>query len=275
MESFHSPHQSLKADAIIHLHRYHLELKIHATPGKLCGLRSSTCVTMSHTDSQHPFLAQPTQSDHYPPMSRPPAAGESDSSRNDLDTADDDLDVTLMLRVGQGDESAFERLIERHQHVVVGTVAKMLGNAADAEDIAQQVFIRLWKSAPRYKPRAKFTTFLFTITRRLVFNESRRRSRKREYSIEEREDDYHLQTPDEHRISPDEDMLQRELRLAVDQAIAQLPEKQRLALILRRYEEMPYDEIGKILGISISAVKSQLFRARHSLREALQKYMES
>lgn len=180
-----------------------------------------------------------------------------------------------MLRVAQGDENAFERLIERHQRVVVGTVAKMLGNTTDAEDIAQQVFIRLWKSAPRYKPKAKFTTFLFTITRRLVFNESRRRSRKREYSIEEREDDYHLQTPDERRISPDEDMLQRELRMAVDQAIAELPEKQRLAVILRRYEEMPYDEIGNILGISVSAVKSQLFRARHSLREALQEYLKS
>ena len=264
-----------KTDEIIHLHRHHLELKINATIGNLRGLRPSICVIMSHAASQYSFLAQPTQPDHHSPMSRSTAASNSESRSNDLDTSDDDLDVALMLRVGQGDENAFERLIERHQRVVVGTVAKMLGNTTDAEDIAQQVFIRLWKSAPRYKPKAKFTTFLFTITRRLVFNESRRRSRKREYSIEEREDDYHLQTPDERRISPDEDMLQRELRMAVDQAIAELPEKQRLAVILRRYEEMPYDEIGNILGISVSAVKSQLFRARHSLREALQEYLKS
>ena len=74
-----------------------------------------------------------------------------------------------MLSVADGDERAFEQLIERHQGAVIGTVAKMLRNSSDAEDIAQQVFIRLWKSAPRYKPKAKFTTFLFTITRNLVF----------------------------------------------------------------------------------------------------------
>ena len=184
-------------------------------------------------------------------------------------------DIALMLKVGLGDEVAFEELIERHQSAVIGTVAKMLGNRSDAEDIAQQVFIRLWKSAPRYKPQAKFTTFLFTITRNLVFNESRRKSRKKEYSMEEREDDFHLQTPDQQGASPAQDILQQELRLAVDRAIAELPEKQRLAVILRRYEDMPYDEIGNILGLSVSAIKSQLFRARHTLREQLQHYLDA
>ena len=187
----------------------------------------------------------------------------------------DNVDVGLMLRIGNRDEKALEELIERHQGAVIGTVAKMLGNSSDAEDIAQQVFIRIWKSAPRYKPKAKFTTFLYTITRNLVFNESRRKSRKKEYSMEEREDDFHLQTADHQNASPDQGMLQQELRQAVDQAIANLPEKQRLAVILRRYEGMPYDEIAKILGLSVSAIKSQLFRARHTLRESLQHYLES
>jgi RNA polymerase sigma-70 factor (ECF subfamily) len=180
-----------------------------------------------------------------------------------------------MLNVGGGDERAFEQLIERHQSAVVGTVAKMLGNSSDAEDIAQQVFIRLWKSAPRYKPKAKFTTFLFTITRNLVFNESRRLSRTKQYSMNEREDDFHLQTPDSQTAAPDEDIQHRELQAAVDQAIAELPEKQRLAVILRRYENMPYEEIGSILKLSVSAVKSQLFRARHTLRESLQHYLDT
>lgn len=188
---------------------------------------------------------------------------------------DNDLDVALMLRVGNRDENAFEELIKRHQSAVVGTVAKMLGNTSEAEDISQQVFIRLWKSAPRYKPTAKFTTFLFTITRNLVFNETRRRSRKKEYSIDEREDDFHLQTPDIQTLSPDEGMLQRELQSAVDEAIANLPEKQRLAVILRRYEGMPYEEIGRVLDLSIPAVKSQLFRARNALRDALQAYLNT
>lgn len=190
-------------------------------------------------------------------------------------TEENTTDIALMQLIAQGDEQAFESLIERHQYAVIGTVAKMLGNYADAEDIAQQVFIRLWKSAARYEPKAKFTTYLFTITRNLVFNESRKKKRRKEHSVEEREDDHHLQTPDEQALSPDKEALQQELQSAVDSAIASLPEKQRMAVILRRYEGMPYEEIAKVLELSISAVKSQLFRARTTLREALQQYMDA
>lgn len=203
------------------------------------------------------------------------SVNEINTSSRDVEVTENKHDVALMLKVGLGDEQAFEQLIERHQSSVIGTVSKMLGNPSDAEDIAQQVFIRLWKSAPRYKPKAKFTTFLFTITRNLVFNESRRKSRKKQYSIEEREDDFHLQTQDHQTAAPDRDILQQELRLAIDQAINRLPKKQRMAVILRRYENMPYDEIGKILNLSVSAIKSQLFRARHALRDDLQQYLNS
>src|SRR3954451_23361641 len=92
-------------------------------------------------------------------------------------SGDDAEDVRLMQLVAGGDTAAFERLIERHQTLVAGTVARMLGNNSDVEDIAQQVFIRVWKSAHRYVPRAKFTTWLLKITRNLVFNELRRRKR--------------------------------------------------------------------------------------------------
>lgn len=184
------------------------------------------------------------------------------------------IDVELMTRAGSGDHEAFQELVERHQHAVVGTVAKMLGNASDAEDIAQQVFVRLWKSAPRYKPTAKFTTFLFTITRNLVFNETRKRRRRKEHSLDEQEDDWHQQIPEEGHAQPDDQVQQAELQRAVDKAIADLPEKQRLAVVLRRYERMPYDDIAKVLELSVSAVKSQLFRARTALRESLQKFMD-
>ncbi|MDG0994006.1 MAG: sigma-70 family RNA polymerase sigma factor [Akkermansiaceae bacterium] len=186
----------------------------------------------------------------------------------------DNVDVGLMLRIGNRDEKALEELIERHQGAVIGTVAKMLGNSSDAEDIAQQVFIRIWKSAPRYERKAKFTTFLFTITRNLVFNESRKRSRRKEYSIDEREDDHHLQTPDDVTKSPDDEILHKELQCAVDRAIANLPKKQRMAVVLRRYEGMPYEEIASVLNLSVSAVKSQLFRARAALKIALGSYMD-
>src|SRR5919199_5164263 len=93
------------------------------------------------------------------------------------DEAEDAEDVRLMRLVARGDTAAFEQLIERHQTLVLGTVARMLGSNSDVEDIAQQVFIRVWKSAGRYVPRAKFTTWLLKITRNLVFNEMRRTKR--------------------------------------------------------------------------------------------------
>ena len=224
------------------------------------------------TDQLPTAAIMPHSSDHSKATSQPESSHEDQQSEGVL--SENEIDLALMSRVAQADENAFETLIERHQGAVIGMVAKMLGNASDAEDIAQQVFIRLWKSAPRYNPTAKFTTFLYTITRNLVFNESRRRSRKKEFSMDEREDDYHLQTPDSNNASPDEKMLHSELQTSVDRAIAALPEKQRLAVILRRYEELPYDEIGAILGLSKPAVKSQLFRARNTLRDALQSYLD-
>ena len=184
-------------------------------------------------------------------------------------------DVALMLRVKTGDMVAFEQLVEIHQGPVIGTVAKMLGGASEAEDIAQQVFVRVWKSAARYEPQAKFTTWLFTITRNLVFNETRRRKRKPTVSVEEREEESHRVVEDVQTVSPDQNVLHAELKEAVDRAIQELPDKQRMAVVLRRYEEMPYDEIGKILSMSVPAVKSCSFRARTQLKDSLQKYLDA
>jgi len=183
--------------------------------------------------------------------------------------------IELMALVRDGDMGAFESLVELHQNAVIGTVAKMLGSPTEAEDIAQQVFIRVWKSAPRYEPQAKFTTWLFTITRNLVFNEVRRRKRKPTVSQDEREEESHRVAEDKQSTSPDQDLLHSELESAVDSAIQALPEKQRLAVVLRRYEEMPYDEIGKVLSMSVPAVKSLLFRARTQLKNELQKYLDA
>jgi len=183
------------------------------------------------------------------------------------------LDVALMVRIGAGDPAAFRVLVERHQDAVVGTVAKMLGNPAEAQDISQQVFLRLWRHAKHYRPEAKFTTYLFTITRNLVFNESRRRRRRKEISSNEYEASSHTQIEANPDRQPDAELLQSELRQAVDAAIAALPEIQRMAVVLRRYEQMPYEEMAVVLGLSVSAVKSLLFRARTSLRESLGKYL--
>jgi RNA polymerase sigma-70 factor (ECF subfamily) len=187
---------------------------------------------------------------------------------------DNSVDFALMASIGAGDHAAFRQLVEIHQHAVIGTVAKMLGNPSDAEDIAQQVFLRVWRNAKRYRPDAKFTTYLFTITRNLVFNETRRRGRKKEVSSDEREENTHLLLADRPERQPDAELLQEELQQAVDAAIAALPETQRLAVVLRRYEQLSYEEIAKVLELSVAAVKSLLFRARSSLRESLSGYLD-
>lgn len=184
------------------------------------------------------------------------------------------VDHALMVRIGAGDHQAFRELVERHQNAVIGTVAKMLGSPTDAEDIAQQVFLRIWRNAKRYRPEAKFTTYLFTITRNLVFNETRRRGRKKEVSSDEREETSNLLIQDSPDRQPDSELLQSELQAAVDAAIASLPEAQRTAVVLRRYEQLPYEDIASVLGLSVSAVKSLLFRARTTLRESLEGFLE-
>jgi RNA polymerase sigma-70 factor (ECF subfamily) len=195
-----------------------------------------------------------------------PSLAESDEGTDD---------VALMLRVKGGDLEAFEALVTRHQHSVVGTAAKMLGSGADAEDIGQQVFVRVWKSAARYEPSAKFTTWLMTITRNLVFNELRRRQRTQQVSMDaDQEDAMRHQFVDEEAQAPSEKLLDAELQGAIDAAIASLPENQRLAIVLRRFEGMPYEEIAKVLKTSVPAVKSILFRARAELKTRLKKYLD-
>ena len=188
--------------------------------------------------------------------------------------SDDEENVRLMLRVKEGDIQAFEKLVEMHQNMVIGTAFRMLGSQEDAHDIAQQVFLRVWKSAPRYEPTAKFTTWLFTILRNLVFNETRRRSRRREIPLEQ-EDDGHTPQQYADHTAPAADQItqQEELEQALDKAIAALPEKQRLAVVLRRHEELPYEQICDILKMSLPAVKSLLFRARAELRKHLAAYL--
>lgn len=179
-----------------------------------------------------------------------------------------------MRRSGAGDEAAFRELVERHQSLVRGTLYRMLPSEADAEDLAQQVFVRVWHAAPRYRPEAKFTTWLLTILRNLVFNDSRRRSRARFFSWQ---DDSNELPPTEPVASaterPDRQEHSRELGAAVESALQELPEKQRLALVLHRFEGLPHEEVARVLGTSVPSTKSLIFRARESLRITLQQWL--
>src|SRR3989454_9054380 len=186
---------------------------------------------------------------------------------------EDAEDVRLMGLVGRGDTTAFEELIERHQGLVTGTVARMLGSNSDVEDIAQQVFIRVWKSARRYVPRAKFTTWLLKITRNLVFNEMRRTKRRAHVLLQPEAGAEDPPLKDDLNLAPDVSLLETELQQTIEEAILQLPETQRMALVLRRYEQLSYEQIAEVLDLAVRALKSVLFRARSELRSRLSKYL--
>jgi RNA polymerase sigma-70 factor, ECF subfamily len=187
-----------------------------------------------------------------------------------------DGDDVLVARMGQGDEEALRELIVRHQDRVYGTVAKMIGGAGpDAEDLAQQVFLRIWRAASSYRSEAKFTTWLMTVTRNLVFSFCESRSRRREVSDvvldEEGEESEIGQQPVIER-NPRDDLSGKELVRAVKLACAHLPMKQRLVVHLREHEEMEFSEIAQVLGVSELGAKSLMFRARENLKNRLAEF---
>ncbi len=192
----------------------------------------------------------------------------------------EDPDVELMLQVQQGDLVAFESLIDRYKQPIFNMIFRMLRDADEAEDIAQKVFIQVYKASDRYKPTAQFSTWLFTIARNLTLNEIRRRSRKPSMeSIDAAADPEGEAIPREYRDNRGRDAVeetfQRELLERIDIGISDLPENQRAAILLCKEGDISYDEIAKILGCSISAVKSLLFRARETLKRRIKEYMQT
>lgn len=186
-------------------------------------------------------------------------------------TDDDARLVELMLRAREDDESAFRELVEATEDRVHGTIVKMLGGIEGAEDLAQKVYLRIWQARRRYEPTAKFSTWMFSITRRLVLNERRGRARRGAVFYEPAAEEIPREATG--GVSPSAEASAGELARAIDAALAGLPEEQRTAIILRRYEEMPYEEIAAVLGTTVSSVKSLLFRARETLRVRLKAWL--
>jgi RNA polymerase sigma-70 factor (ECF subfamily) len=188
-----------------------------------------------------------------------------------------DPDAALMLRVKRGDEPAFAELVDKYQQPVMNLVYRMIRDAAEAEDLAQNVFLQVHKSADRYQPTAKFSTWLFTIARNLCLNELRRRSRHPADSLDavqaENDDQPARQYEDRQTFLPTENVLQSELEEKIAQALAELPEAQRTAILLCQRDELSYDEISEIVGCSLSATKSLIHRGRETLKQKLKPYL--
>jgi RNA polymerase sigma-70 factor, ECF subfamily len=181
-----------------------------------------------------------------------------------------DYDAELMLRVKDGDAASFGVLLEKHRNSVIHFLYRMVQNPAVAEELAQEVFLRVYRSRASYEATAKFTTWLFRIATHLALNSLRdAKGERKQASLDEAFEDQPLRQVSDTRPTIEQEMLYRARLTEVKQAIHTLPEKQRAAVLMHKYEEMEYSQIARALNCSESAVKSLLFRAYETLRVRL------
>ncbi len=189
-----------------------------------------------------------------------------------------DPDIRLMLRVRDDDDTAFVELVSRFQHRLVAVMHHLVGNADEAEDLAQEVFLRVYRNRKKYTPQAKFSTWLFTIANNLALNALRDRKRRPVLPLEVHESGPLGPRPNEaiaasRDAPPMHNLQQQELAKVIRQALDELNERQRVAIVLNKFEDMNYADIAEVMGLTPKAVKSLLSRARGKLREALQGYI--
>jgi RNA polymerase sigma-70 factor (ECF subfamily) len=184
-----------------------------------------------------------------------------------------DHDLELMLRVRQGDAESFDVLLDRHRKPLVGFFARMVRDQALAEDLAQEAFLRVYQARRRYRPEAKFTTWLYRIATNLALNALRDRKGIQMVPVGDGDSSHgelKLERMSDARPTAEQEMILSEREQTIRQAVESLPENQRAAVILHKYQEVDYRQIGNILGVSESAVKSLLFRAYENLRIRLE-----
>lgn len=186
-------------------------------------------------------------------------------------------DVDVMLRVKTGDESAFAYLVQKYRRPMVGFMYRLCHNPSTAEELAQEVFLRVYRSRTSYEPSAKFTTWLYRIATNLAVNHARdTRHERPENTLRLDEPDPETgTTPDlaDDSLSAEEQILRRERLAAIRNVVNALPERQRVAVIMHKYQQMDYREIAGVLKLSESATKSLLFRAYETLREQLKEFV--
>ncbi len=186
-------------------------------------------------------------------------------------------DVDVMLRVKTGDESAFAYLVQKYRRPMVGFMYRLCHNPSTAEELAQEVFLRVYRSRTSYEPTAKFTTWLYRIATNLAVNHARdTRHERPENTVRLDEPDRETgTTPDlaDDSLTAEQEILKRERLAAIRSKVTALPERQRVAVIMHKYQQMDYRQIAGVLKLSESATKSLLFRAYETLREQLKEFV--
>lgn len=209
-------------------------------------------------------------------MSNRVRAGGSSAELNALG----DPDVRLMLEVRDGNAAAFEELMRRYQNRLVTVLEHLVGKRGQAEDLAQEVFLRVYRARESYVPGSKFSTWLFTIANNVAANSLRSRGRRREVQVTSNDDDDREPATLEQLaqaasgLMPTRQLDKAELRDVVRAALETLSERQRLAVLLCKFEEMSYADIAAAMDMSPKAIKSLLARARDNLREVLEPYLQ-
>lgn len=226
-----------------------------------------------------PLQLKLTEGAHLP-LDIEPSKALSLAQPPPLDYALHDPDVRLMLQVRDGDASAFEELVERYKNRLLTVLEHLVGHREQAEDLAQEVFLRVFRARERYEPGAKFSTWLFTIANNVASNALRSRSRRREVGVPEANgSESGAMSLDQlakaaSGFMPARRMDKAEQAAMVRQAVSTLSERQRTALLLSKFEGMSYQDIAETMGLSVQAIKSLLSRARVNLKEVLTPYVE-
>jgi RNA polymerase sigma-70 factor (ECF subfamily) len=231
--------------------------------------------------------AQPSGPDRVPEdmatlVLNNPALGASPASRPDggprtAAGLDPSSDAAIMLRVAAGDESGFNYLVEKYHRIIIHFLFRMVHNQAIAEELAQEAFLRVYRSRESYRAEAKFTTWLYRIATNLAVNYARdnRHERATQSVYLDAPDEQTGRTPDvaDDELSVEERLLREERMKAIRTHVIALPERQRMAVLMHKYQGMDYREIGEVLKLSESATKSLLFRAYQTLRDKLKEFV--
>ncbi|TKJ44593.1 hypothetical protein CEE35_07350 [Candidatus Aerophobetes bacterium Ae_b3b] len=190
-----------------------------------------------------------------------------------------DSDVSLMLEFQKGDISSFEKLVQKHKESIINIIYQFIGERDEAEDLAVEVFLRVYRAAKKYQAKAKFTTWLYKITTNLCLNEIRKKAKVQTVSLskpisagEEKEEEL-IEKIADAAPSPQQILEKKERNALIRKAIDSLPAKQRMATILQIYEGLSYKEISRILGCSVKSVERRLYWARTNLKERLSSYL--